>query len=189
MQRTGLQRTSTWRASLARLARITATAMAVGGLSAVAVAPSTAGAATSQRTASVISTAKNAKLGTILMAGDTVYALKASKTACTAKCLKVWPPVLLPQGLMTATADTGVDASKLGTVAAANGALQVTYAGKALYWFTKDKAAAQVKGNVTDKWGKWYTMVTAKSSSGSNTTNPGSKAPSTTNAGTGGTSF
>jgi predicted lipoprotein with Yx(FWY)xxD motif len=156
--------------------------LAVGGLSALALAPSAAGAATSPTTASVISTAKNAKLGTILVSGTTVYALKPSKTACTAACLKAWPPVVLPSGVTAATAGTGVDASKLGTVATADGALQITYAGKRLYWFAKDKAPGQVKGNLTDKWGKWYTMVTAKSSSGS-------KSPSTTNSGTGGTGF
>jgi predicted lipoprotein with Yx(FWY)xxD motif len=181
MKRTGAQRPSTWRTSLGRLARVAAAAVAVGGLSAVAVAPSTAGAATSPTTASVISTAKNAKLGTILVSdtGNAAYALKASKTACTAACLKIWPPVLLPEGVTTATAGTGVDASKLGTMAAAGGALQVTYFGKALYWYSKDKAPGQVRGNLTDKWGKWSTVVTKKSSSGSGGSN----------AGTGGVSF
>jgi predicted lipoprotein with Yx(FWY)xxD motif len=179
MQRTRVPRPSSWRTSLGRIAAVT---VALGVLSALAIAPSTAGAATNPTTASVISTAKNSKLGTILVSGTTVYALKPSKTACTAKCLKVWPPVLLPQGVMTATAGPGVDASKLGTVAAANGALQITYSGQALYWYVKDKAPGQVKGNFTDKWGKWYTMVTVKSTSGS-------KAPSTTNAGTGGAGF
>jgi predicted lipoprotein with Yx(FWY)xxD motif len=198
MKRTGVQRASTWRASLGRIA---AAALAVGGLSALTFAPSIAVAATSPTTASVISTTKNSKLATILVSGNTVYALKASKTACTAKCLKAWPPVLLPQGVMTATAGAGVDASKLGTAAAAaGGALQITYSGKPLYWFAKDKAPGQVKGNVTDKWGKWSAVVTATSSSGSSTTNPGSNktnpgssttnpGPSTTNAGTGGTGF
>ena len=63
-----------------------------------------------------ISTAKNAKLGTILVSddGNTVYTLKPSKTACTAECLKAWPPVLLPDGVTTATAGTGVDAVEAG---------------------------------------------------------------------------
>jgi predicted lipoprotein with Yx(FWY)xxD motif len=158
--------------------------MAVAGLSAAALAPATAGAAApSQRTASEITTAKDSKLGTILVAGDTVYTLKASNVACTAKCLKAWPPVLLPDGTTSATAGTGVDAAKLGTKATAAGALQVTYDGKPLYWFVKDKAPGDVKGNVTDKWGKWATVVTAKSTSGSN------GGTGTTNAGTGGTAF
>jgi predicted lipoprotein with Yx(FWY)xxD motif len=165
MERTHGPRTSTLRASLGRIATA---ALALGVLSALAFAPGTAAAATRPTTARVISSAKNAKLGTILVARRTVYTLKPSKTACTAKCLKAWPPVLLPTGIMGATAGSGVDASKLGTVAAAKGALQVTYAGKRLYWFVKDKAPGQVHGNVKDQWGKWSTVVT---SSASNTTN------------------
>ena len=176
MRRAVGQRESTWRTSVGRIA---AAAVALGGLSALAFAPSTAGAVSSPTTASVISTAKNSKLGAILVSGNTVYTLKPSKTACTAQCLKAWPPVLLPDGVTTATAGAGVDASKLGTVAAADGGLQVTYSGKRLYWFTKDQAPGQVHGNVSNKWGKWSTMQTAKSNSGSNHTN----------AGTGGTSF
>ena len=162
MRQAGVQRPSAWRTSPGRVA---AAALALGALSALAFAPS-AGAAPSSGTATEISTAKNAKLGTILVSEETVYSLKPSKTACTAKCLKIWKPVLLPAGVTSATAGDGVDASKLGTVAAAGGAMQVTYGGKALYWFTKDKAPGQVKGNITDKWGKWTTVATVKSKSG-----------------------
>jgi predicted lipoprotein with Yx(FWY)xxD motif len=122
-------------------------------------APSIATAATRPTTTTTVSTAKNPKLGTILVSGTTVYALRSSKTACTAKCLKVWRPVLLPRGVMAATAGTGVDASKLGTIATTNGALQITYSGQPLYWFAKDTAPGQVKGNVKNKWGKWYAVV------------------------------
>jgi predicted lipoprotein with Yx(FWY)xxD motif len=170
-------RASSWRTSRRR---ITAVALAVGSLTAFAIAPSAAATAARPTTASVISTAKNAKLGKLLVSGTTVYALKPSTTACTAKCLKVWPPVVLPQGVMTATAGPGVDGSKLGTTATADGARQITYAGKRLYWFVKDKAPGQVKGNVTDKWGKWYTIETTKSTS---------RSTSTTSAGNGGTGF
>ena len=111
----------------------------------------------------------------MLVSGNTVYTLKPSKTACDAKCLKARPPVLLPDGVTSPTAGTGVDASKLGTMATADGAMQITYAGKPLYWFAKDKAPGQVHGNVTDKWGKWATVVTAKT--GSTT-----KAPDTTSS-------
>ncbi|HEX4530576.1 MAG TPA: hypothetical protein VIA11_14325 [Acidimicrobiia bacterium] len=161
------------------LGRAAAVAVAAAALSAVAFSPGAAGAQTSARTASEISTAKNAKFGTLLVAAeDTVYTLKPSKTACTAKCLKVWPPVELPAGMTAATAGTGVDAAKLGTKALADGTMQVTYSGKPLYWFFKDKAPGQVKGNITDKWGKWLSVVTV----------PGKSKPSS-NAGTGGVSF
>ncbi len=177
MQRTDGQRAATRRTSRGRVA---AAALVIGVLSAVAFAPGLAAAQTA-RTTSEIATVKNAKLGTILVGdGSTVYALKPSKTACTTKCLKVWTPVELPAGVTTPTAGTGVDQAKLGTAAAADGALQVTYSGKPLYWFVKDKTAGQVKGNVTDKWGKWATIATAKAKA-----KPGSDP----NAGTGGSSF
>ena len=110
MVRTSPQR-RTWRTSAGRLA---AAVLALGALSALAFAPNAAAAAPRQTTASEIDTAKNAELGTYLTAGTTVYTLKPSKTKCTAKCLKAWPPVLLPAGATAATAGTGVDASQLG---------------------------------------------------------------------------
>ena len=149
---------SNWRSWFGRVAAAVLTA---GALVAATTAPSAAGAATGTRSARTVSTAQNTKLGTILVAGDTVYTLKPSKTACTAACLKAWPPVLLPHGVTTPTAGMGVDQSKLGTAAAAQGARQVTYSGKRLYWFVKDTAAGAVKGNVKDKWGKWSTVTVA----------------------------
>jgi predicted lipoprotein with Yx(FWY)xxD motif len=153
--------------------------MVVGAALAV-VAPGMAGAATTN-TATEISTAKT-KLGMVLVAGDTpVYTLKGAKT-CTGKCQKTQPPVLLPDGTTSATAGTGVDASKLGTVTTADGALQVTYAGKPLYWSTKDKNASSVHGNGKNKFGTWAAVVVSKASSGT-------KSPSTTSAGNGGVGF
>jgi predicted lipoprotein with Yx(FWY)xxD motif len=166
-----------------RTGLMTGAILAVGGLSASAVAAGTAGAAT----ATVISTTKNAKLGTILVSGKTVYTLKPSATSCGAKCLKVWPAVVLPKGVTKAKAGTGVNAAKLGTVKLSNGVLQVTYNGKRLYKFVGDTAPGQVHGNVTDTWGKWTTYVTVKptgTTSGSTATTSGGS-----NAGTGGAGF
>ena len=144
-----------------QLRRITAAGVVVFGLSAFVLAPDAAHAASSTATKSVvISTAKNSKYGTILVSGRTLYTLKPSAVACTAKCLKIWPEVLLPKGVKKATAGTGVSAAKLGTVKRAGGALQVTYSGKALYWFFEDTAAGQVKGVGTDTWGAWSVVVT-----------------------------
>jgi predicted lipoprotein with Yx(FWY)xxD motif len=156
--------------------------VALGGLSGLVLADATAGAATSV----VVSTTKNATLGTILVSGKTVYTLKASKTPCTTECLKIWPALMLPKGVTKATAGAGVSASKLGTVKRSGGALQVTYSGKPLYWFAGDTGAGQVHGDLTDTWGKWSVVVTAKtasSSSGSGSSSGGST------AGSGGVSF
>ena len=162
--------------------RVASAVLALGGLG---LGVTTVGASAQQSSHAskgiVISTAKNSSLGTYLVSGTTVYTLKPSKIACTAECRKAWVPVLLPKGVTKATAGKGVKASALGTVAAA-GALQVTYAGKALYWFYKDTAPGQVRGNVTDKWGKWLTYVTAKAVGGGS-----SSVTTTTVAGSGGT--
>ncbi len=151
-------------------ARAAAVALAAAGLLAPTLAPH-AGAATSSRSSGrlVISTVKSARFGTILVSGTTVYTLKANCVACAAKCLKYWPEVLLPAGVAHATAGPGVSAAKLGTIK--RGArLQVTYGGKALYWFSKDTAPGQVKGNVKDTWGSWSVVVTKPLGSGSTTT-------------------
>ena len=155
------------------LLRMAGAVLAAGGLSAAVLAADTAGAATS----SDVSTTKTSKYGTILVSGKTVYTLKASTVACGSGCLKIWPEVLLPKGVTTPTAGAGVNAASLGTVAGTGGALQVTYGGKPLYYFFLDTRPGQVKGNVTDKWGKWSVVVTVKpahASSGSGGTSAGS---------------
>jgi predicted lipoprotein with Yx(FWY)xxD motif len=128
----------------------------------------------------VISSFKSAKLGSILTDGRTLYTLKPSAAACTAACHKIWIPILLPKGVTKATAGVGVSAAKLGTIKVTGGT-QVTYGGKALYWFFQDTAAGQVKGNVTDTWGKWADIVLAKPAGKSTTT--------TTVSGAGGVGF
>jgi predicted lipoprotein with Yx(FWY)xxD motif len=168
------------------LGRIASAVVALGGLSGLVLAESAAGAATGV----TVSTMKNAKLGTILVSGKTVYTLKASKTPCTAQCMQVWPALTLPQGVTAATAGKGVTASKLGTAMGSGGVLQVTYAGKPLYLFVGDKSAGQVHGNVTDMWGKWSAIVTAKSAKSSSGSGSGSGSSSGgSTAGSGGASF
>jgi predicted lipoprotein with Yx(FWY)xxD motif len=122
-------------------------AVAAGGIGAVGAIPGTATAATRPTTASVVSSETTASNGTFLAARTTVYTRTTNRTACSARCLESRPPVLLPHRLKTATAGPGVDGSKLGTAPAAHGALQVTYAGKRLYWFVKDTAPGQVHGS------------------------------------------
>jgi predicted lipoprotein with Yx(FWY)xxD motif len=131
----------------------------------------------------VLVATKTARFGTVLSATSgsitrTVYTLAPSKVACTFKCLQYWPEVLLAKGAKKASAGAGVNASKFGTVIRAGGRLQVTYAGKALYWFSKDASQGQVSGNVSDTWGKWTDVVLVKPT--------GSPTTTTTTAGGGG---
>jgi len=178
MEQTKQQQEKSHRATIGRIATA---AFAVGGLSATVFAVGTAGAATHAAKSVKVSTAKSSS-GKILVSGKALYTLKASKTACTATCLKIWPALVLPKGVSKATAGSGVSASKLGTISIAGGLHQVTYGGKALYYFSGDTGAGMVTGNVTDTWGKWTDVVTAKAS-GSSTT------PTTASSGTGGAGF
>ena len=127
-----------------------------------------------------ISTAKVADLGTILVADTTVYTLDLDGKKCTAKCAKVWHAVVLPDGTTKPSAGTGVDAKKLGTVKAADGDRQVTYDGDPLYWYAKDTAPGDVKGDGTTKFGTGAVVVTVKPSSGGG---------GNTDVGSGGTAF
>jgi predicted lipoprotein with Yx(FWY)xxD motif len=109
----------------------------------------------------VISTEKTAKYGTILVSGRTLYTLKPNALKCTKTCLQFWNAVLLPKGETKATAGAGVNDNELGTVKV-KGGFQVTFEGKALYWFFEDKAPGQVKGNLSDTWGEWSDVVLVK---------------------------
>ena len=185
-----------------RFTRIAVAALAVGGVSALLFAPDTTSAATSHSAKRVVvSMVAISGVGTILASGKTLYTLKPSAVPCTAQCLKVWPALVLPKGVARATAGHGVNASKLGFVKRAGGIRQVTFAGKAVYWFIGDTRAGQANGNVTDKWGTWADVVLKKphaSSGGStSTTGVGSTSTSTsttttttaTGAGGGGIGF
>jgi predicted lipoprotein with Yx(FWY)xxD motif len=151
--------------------------VALGVLGALVAVPAPAGATTTPRTARVVSVAQDPKFGPILVAGRTVYTVTPSRKACSTTCQKVWHPVLLPHGVKHATAGMGVDAAKLGTVAAAHHARQITYAGKRLYWFAKDTAPGQAHTMTTTKWGTWSTVAVAGSAP--TTAPPATDAPTT----------
>jgi predicted lipoprotein with Yx(FWY)xxD motif len=142
-------------------ARIAAALVVAAGLSTTLGVTGASSAEHSHAKSFVISTYKSATVGTILVDGKTLYTLKPNATACTATCQKFWIPVLLPKGVTHASAGAGVSAAKLGSQKVTGG-LQVTYGGKALYWFSKDTSLGQVKGNVTDTWGKWIDVVLVK---------------------------
>jgi predicted lipoprotein with Yx(FWY)xxD motif len=83
--------------------------------------------------------------------GDT----KGGQPTCTGSCSDVWPAVTgLPQ---VGPADTLP--GTLGTVAAANGAKQITYNGYPLYTL-KGAGALSTKGNGMD--GKWHVVKLSK---------------------------
>jgi predicted lipoprotein with Yx(FWY)xxD motif len=171
--------------------RIAAAAFVVGGLATSAVAVGgTAGASVKAAKAVTVSTANNAKLGKILVSGKTLYTLSTGNQACNSACLAFWPALMLPKGTTKATAGTGVTASKLGTIARSGGALQVTYNGKALYYFAGDTGPGKVTGNnLKDTWGKWFVVVTSKPTGSSSSSGSGSSGSGSSSSSGGGAAF
>ena len=107
-----------------------------------------------------ITTASKAPFGTYLTdgSGRTVYMFTADKngmSACTGPCVTPWPPVLTTGA---PTAGSGVQASALGTMKRGSDE-QVTYDGRPLYFFIRDKSAGSTAGDgITHFGGSWYVL-------------------------------
>lgn len=112
-------------------------------------------------------------------AGFALYTYTADKPGgpgCHGRCLKIWPPLLLPSGQTTPMASHGI--SGLGTFHRA-GRLQVTYHGLPLYTFEKDKSPGQVTGQgVVDPGGKWILATVGAPPKSAGKSSPTTKAPS-----------
>ena len=109
------------------------------------------GSPTAGATSVTIATASIPGVGKALVdsRGFTLYYLKTEspgKIMCTGSCAASWPPVLLPAGVASASAGSGVDAGNLGTIKRPEGTTQVTYKGMPLYLFTGDASAGQATG-------------------------------------------
>jgi predicted lipoprotein with Yx(FWY)xxD motif len=135
-----------------------------------------------------ISAANVPGFGTVLVNGGdgkTLYMLtseQGGKLTCTDEngCTKVWPDTELPDGVTSATAGPGVQASMLGTVKSAAGHLYPTYAGWPLYEFIRDQAAGQANGEgISSFGGSWYVLgvdgkpVTSKTAATSSSSSNG----------------
>jgi predicted lipoprotein with Yx(FWY)xxD motif len=66
------------------------------------------------------------------------------RTNCNSGCVSEWPPLMIAAG-MTPTAAPGAP-GHLGTIVRADGRIQVTYNGLALYFFAGDSGPAQTNG-------------------------------------------
>jgi predicted lipoprotein with Yx(FWY)xxD motif len=83
--------------------------------------------------------------------GKTLYTNtkeKGGTIACTDTCVSAWPPLT-----GTPTAGSGVTGT-LGTITRPDGAVQVTYNGSPLYYYSGDSAAGQSTGQGIG--GIWY---------------------------------
>ncbi len=114
-----------------------------------------------------IATSSVSGVGTVLVdtKGFTLYHLKTEtngKIVCSGSCTSVWPPLLLPAGVTSATAGSGVS-GKLGTILRPDGGTQVTYKGMPLYTYSGDQSPGQANGQGIQ--GVWFAMTPSGSSS------------------------
>lgn len=133
-------------------------------IAAAGAAAALAATAATHTTKGTVSVAHNKTYGTILVAANgrtlyryTVDGKNVNRCSSNATCNKFWPALLVKPGKKP-TAGAGVRAALLGTIKAAHGMRQVTYAGFPLYFFSEDKAAGQLKGQGFGS--KWYVVGT-----------------------------
>jgi predicted lipoprotein with Yx(FWY)xxD motif len=104
------------------------------------------------------------RLGRILVdsKGITLYDFvkdKGTTSACYGACAALWPP-LITKG--KPIAGPGVRASLLGTTKRKDGKLEVTYAGRPLYYFVTDKKPGQTTGQGINQFGApWWVLSPA----------------------------
>ena len=94
--------------------------------------------------------------------GQVVYVFENDRknhSNCTSQdCVEAWPPVLTRQ---RPSAGDGVDARLLGTIRRRDGALQVTYNGRPLYFY-EHEAPGEIKCHNVDLHGGLWWVVTPR---------------------------
>jgi predicted lipoprotein with Yx(FWY)xxD motif len=78
------------------------------------------------------------------------------ETVCYGECAEAWPPVFTDGEPI---AGKGVKASLLGTVKRRDGKLQVTYAGKPLYFYAHERPGEVRCHNVNLNGGLWWVVA------------------------------
>jgi predicted lipoprotein with Yx(FWY)xxD motif len=102
--------------------------------------------------------AKSSSFGRILFDGRgfVLYGFTRDprgKSACSGACARAWPPYVVNS---TPRAGVGAAARLVGTTRRKNGSLQVTYAGRPLYYYVGDRKPGQILcQNVTEFGGAW----------------------------------
>ena len=129
---------------------------------AVAAAVVGAGSAFGSSTKAAASvTIRGSDYGRILFdgRGKALYAFTRDargRSVCTGPCAAAWPPFAVrdrPQP------GTGISAKLVGTTRRAGGKLQVTYAGRPLYYYVGDRKPGQVLcQNVSEFGGLWLVI-------------------------------
>ncbi len=103
-------------------------------------------------------TARQSRFGPVLFDGRgyVLYAFTRDprgRSVCTGACAAAWPPYVVRQA---PRAGAGTKRSLLGTTRRKDGRLQVTYAGRPLYYYVGDRQPGQILcQNVSEFGGLW----------------------------------
>jgi predicted lipoprotein with Yx(FWY)xxD motif len=105
--------------------------------------------------------AKSSRFGNILFDGRgfVLYAFTRDprgRSACFGACAKAWPPYIVRAPLRTGK---GTRRSLLGTTRRRDGKLQVTYAGRPLYFYVGDRRPGQILCQNVDEFGGLWLVV------------------------------
>ena len=90
--------------------------------------------------------------------GQAIYIFandRSNHTVCYGQCAEDWPPVITRGA---PRAGRGLTASLLGTVQRQNGAEQVTYAGRPLYFYSHEAPGEVLCHNVDLNGGFWWVI-------------------------------
>ncbi len=106
-------------------------------------------------------TAGGSRFGRVLYDGRgfVLYAFTRDprgRSACYGACAAAWPPYLVTSKPRAAA---GVNARLLGTTRRRDGKLQVTYAGRPLYYYVGDKQPRQILCQNVDEFGGLWLVV------------------------------
>jgi predicted lipoprotein with Yx(FWY)xxD motif len=105
--------------------------------------------------------ARTSAYGTVLFDGRgfVLYAFthdSRGRSTCAGACAKVWPPYVVRR---RAVAAAGADAKLLGATRRSDGTMQVTYAGRPLYYYVGDRKPGQILcQNVSEFGGLWLVV-------------------------------
>ena len=136
-------------------------AIALAGLLAFAVTGGAGGTTPTKRVVKVASLSDGSPVLANLR-GRTLYSLsveKHGKFICTAGCLSIWHPLVVPKGVRPTGPVT------LGTVKRPDGRTQVTYRGRPLYRFANDTKTGEANGEGFKDVGTWHAAKPPASSS------------------------
>lgn len=107
---------------------------------------------------------RHTSLGEVLVGanGRTLYLFEgdqANHSNLSAAGRMAWPPFTVTN---TPKAENGIQAGKIGTIAASSGGRQVTYAGHPLYYFVGDTKAGTTHGQDLNDFGaRWYVVASS----------------------------